>query len=42
MAENPIEPLVKDWRMPVLDAPGFGIELRHEALEYFIWAELAQ
>jgi galactonate dehydratase len=38
VAKNPIEPKVRDGRMPVLDEPGYGIDLRHEALESSLWA----
>jgi len=38
VAENPIERTVKDGRMPVLDEPGFGVQLQRDALESSVWA----
>jgi galactonate dehydratase len=37
--ENPLEPSVRDGYIPVLDAPGYGVSLRREALSRFTWAE---
>lgn len=39
--ENPIEASVKDGVIPVCDAPGFGVELRRNALGNSIWGEYA-
>ncbi|MBL0406165.1 mandelate racemase/muconate lactonizing enzyme family protein [Microvirga aerilata] len=39
---DPIEPAVRDGYIPVLDAPGYGVTLRHEALNRFLWAECAR
>lgn len=36
--EDPIEPLVRDGFLPVLDAPGFGVTLRRNALADSIFA----
>jgi galactonate dehydratase len=37
--ENPLEHSVRDGHIPVLDASGYGVSLRREALSRFIWAE---
>lgn len=39
--EDPLEPQVKGGRMPVLDAPGFGVTLRAKALSNSLFAEVA-
>ena len=39
--ENPLEPLVEDGFLPVLDAPGYGVELRTSALAPYLWADCA-
>jgi len=37
--ENPLEPQVEQGYVPVLDAPGYGVTLRRNALDRFVWAE---
>jgi galactonate dehydratase len=37
--ENPLEPLVEQGNIPVLDAPGYGVTLRRDKLDEFVWAE---
>ncbi|ESR24922.1 Gluconate dehydratase [Lutibaculum baratangense AMV1] len=38
--ENPLEPEVVGGRLPVRDAPGFGVALREEALRDFAFARI--
>lgn len=39
--DDPIEPLVKNGFIPVLDAPGFGVTLRRKALDNSIFLDIA-
>jgi galactonate dehydratase len=39
--ENPVEPLVRQGHIPVLDEPGFGVTLRRVALDNSVFSSVA-